>query len=411
MQRSSGNALDQLFIDEMTDLRHSITRLSAVIEGMDGGLHAHVPNASRGVATAFPIGYLPSSFRFPIGLTPEDCWHRWHAKERPLRAITIKMLPDTVTLAERARQSNLRRKMKGVMEILAGTTPNKTIDLDVDFVWKACWSRCVALFGIREPCSLVVTTLYDWLVKQQDKVKQAREAPPIALHEAATAAAEAATATASAAAGLAAAVAANPPVRSVSAALGSESVAVIPLVRSVRAAAVDAAPLPATLAAAVAANPPEPSERAVQSLHEAVLSGPPLTLSAHSAVVTVQLQQLLDVHICHEQVPDDLPDSGVRCKHCRGTYKTLKCARKHHGICRFVKRSRPPAPCASLIGCQLDDTCFDISLALRLGAAHHLNFDHVAAQSAARRFIEAEQFIAANQAAASAAAADALLLP
>jgi hypothetical protein len=229
-----------VFIDELAELRksinqnnQSITRLCTVIEGREGGIQARVANVSDVVATVFPIGYLPSSFRFPVGLTAEDCWQRWHGKDRPFREITVKMLPDTLLLAERIRQSTLRRKMKGVMEILQGTTPNRTVDIDVDFVWKACWARCVTLFGIREPCSLVVTTLYDWLLKQPDKVKQAREAPPIALHEAASAAAENATATAQAAARVATAVAANPPVRSVSAALGAAAVAAIPPVRNV----------------------------------------------------------------------------------------------------------------------------------------------------------------------------------
>jgi hypothetical protein len=413
-----------VFIDEMAELRKSInqnnqsvTRLCAVIEGIEGGVHAHVPNALRDVTAVFPIGYLPSSFRFPVGLTAEDCWQRWHAKERPLRAITVKMLPETLSLPERARQSVLRRKIKGVMEILQGTTPNRTVDIDVEFLWKASWARCVTLFGIREPCSLAVTSLYDWLLKQPDKVKQAREAPPIELHEAATAVAENAAATAHAALGLAAAVAANPPVRSVSAAIGAAAVAAVPPARSVNAAAgaaaVADAPLPANLAAAVASNPPEESVPAVQPLQEAVLSGqvvgnPPLTLSARSAVAMVQLQVIDAQQIIHEPVPD-LPESGVRCKHCNKVLCNVIIARRHHPRCHAVRQSTPPAPCALWTGSRLDSTCLVISLAARLGPRHHLAFDHYAADAALRRFHEAEQFIASNNAAASAAASDALL--
>jgi hypothetical protein len=436
-----------MFIDEMAELRktinqnsQSVSRLCSVIEGMEGGVQAHAPNSSRGVATVFPIGYLPSSFRFPVGLTAEDCWQRWHCKQRPLRAITVKMLPDTLLLAERARQSVLRRKIKGVMEILQGTTPNRTVDIDVDYVWKACWARCVTLFGIREPCSLAVTTLYDWLLKQPDKVTQAREAPPIALHEAATAAAENASATAHAALGLAAAVAANPPVRSVSAAAGAAAVAANPAVRSVSAAAgaaavaanpavrsvsaaagaaavathppvmsaaAGAAPLPANLAAAVAAYPPERIEVPFGPRHEAVLydegvGNPPLIVSAHSAVAMVQLQ-VIDAQISEEQVPD-IPDRGVACKHCKVIFVNVQVARRHHERCPTLKYTKPRPPCASWTGCRLDHHCLFISRVERLG-----NQDHYAADAALRRFHDAEQSIASNHAIASAAAADALL--
>lgn len=372
-----------MFIDEISELRQSITRLVAVIEGMDGGLHASVPNASRGVQNVLPIGYLPSSFRFPLGLTADDCWQRWHGKERPLRTITVKMLPDTLSLADRARQCTLRRKMKGVMEILQGTTPNKTVDIDVDFVWKACWAQCVTLFGIREPCSLVVTTLYDWLLKQPDKVKQARAAPPIALHEAANAAAEIATTTARAAARLAAAVAATPPVRSAAAA----AVADTPPVRSAAAGGAAVPLLPESLAAA---------------------GQQPLTVSPHVAAAMVQLQ-VLDAQISHVEQAPNLPDKGVRCKHCKKILTDIKTARKHHTTCEALKHLTPAAPCASWTGCRLDDICFDISLAARVGPRHHLAFDHSASDAALRRFQAAEAYVASNQA-PSAAAAAALLL-
>jgi hypothetical protein len=178
-------ALEQA-VNEISDLKHSVERLTCVVEACPAFA---VVDGSEHRSNKWAIGYLPASFRFPVGISVQDCWFRWHDGDKPLRAITVKMLPSSLTSAERARQCVLRRKIKGVMQILQGNTPDKTVDLDSAFVWSACWARCVALFGIREPCSWVVTTFYDFLLKQPDSVRLARRATAISLAEASAAAA------------------------------------------------------------------------------------------------------------------------------------------------------------------------------------------------------------------------------
>jgi hypothetical protein len=123
------------------------------------------------------------------------------------------MLPSSLSSAERARQCVLRRKIKGVMQILQGSTPDKTVDLDPFFVWSACWARCVAAFGIREPCSWTVTTFYDFLLKKPDCCRSAKEAPAISFAEASAAAAATTANAAKAAALFAQAAAAYTPIR------------------------------------------------------------------------------------------------------------------------------------------------------------------------------------------------------
>ena len=110
----------------------------------------------------------------------------------------------------------VRRKIKGVMVIIQGQTPDKVVDVDPAFVWKACWARCVSLFHIEEPCTWAVGTLYDVLLKQPQCVIHARAAPSIAFAEAAAAAATSAAKTAKDAAAFALAAAAHPPVRVIS---------------------------------------------------------------------------------------------------------------------------------------------------------------------------------------------------
>ena len=203
-----GAALDQA-VAEISGMKRAVERLTHVVETCP----AFAAEGSEYRCQNWTIGYLPSSFRFPAGLQVRDCWFRWHDKEKPLRVVEVKMLPSTLTAAERARQCVLRRKIKGVMQILQGNTPNKTVDLDPAFVWDACWTRCVAAFQIREPCSWVVTTFYDFLLKQPARVEEARNAPAISFAEASAAAATSAAKTAQSAALFGQAAAAYAPIR------------------------------------------------------------------------------------------------------------------------------------------------------------------------------------------------------
>jgi hypothetical protein len=202
-----GAALDQV-VAEISDVKRAVEHLTSVVETCPA-FAAEKSNQQ----SSWRIGYLCDSFRFPIGLSVQDAWFRWHDREKPLRAITAKMLPSSLSSAERARQCVLRRKMKGVMQILQGSTPDKTVDVDPIYVWSACWARCVAAFRIREPCSSTVTTFYDFLLKNPDCCRSAREAPAISFAEASAAAAATTADTAKAAALFAQAAAANAPIR------------------------------------------------------------------------------------------------------------------------------------------------------------------------------------------------------
>jgi hypothetical protein len=202
-----GAALDQV-VAEISEVKRAVEHLTSVVETCPA-FAAEKSNQQSG----WRIGYLSDSFRFPIGLSVQDAWFRWHDREKPLRSITVKMLPSSLSSAERARQCVLRRKMKGVMQILQGSTPDKTVDVDPFYVWSACWARCVAAFGIREPCSSTVTTFYDFLLKKPNCCRSAREAPAISFAEASAAAATTTADTAKAAALFAQAAAAYAPIR------------------------------------------------------------------------------------------------------------------------------------------------------------------------------------------------------
>jgi hypothetical protein len=133
-----------------------------------------------------PRLWVESSFKFPVGVKIHDAWLRWHCGEQPLRVVTSKMLP---VCAERQRQCTLRRKFKGVMEIIQGQTKDSIVDMDVDYVWDVCWRRTVELFNIHLPCNWVISTAYDFFLKFPDKVKQARQSPPCECPDVAVAAA------------------------------------------------------------------------------------------------------------------------------------------------------------------------------------------------------------------------------
>ena len=202
-------------VEEIVELRHAVTDLKHVISG-----HVVSQPASAG-ATAllqcqtpkFYIGYITEKFPFPVSLSVEDSWRRWHCGDKPLRTINSKMLLSSLSASERERQLNLRRKMKAVMEILQGQTQNQTVDIDPIFVWKSCWTRAVALFRIPLPCTWTLSTTYDFFCKSSGLVKAAREAASVSVPDVAIAAAATATQAAEDARTFAVAAAAHRPVR------------------------------------------------------------------------------------------------------------------------------------------------------------------------------------------------------
>ena len=118
----------------------------------------------------------------PLSVKLYDAWLRWHCGAHPLRAVTSKMLPKTppgVDSAERDRQCVLRRKFKGVFDIIQGQTPNSVVDMDVEYVWDVCWNRIVILFSIQQPCNWVVSTAYDFLHRSSALVAEAKAFPTV----------------------------------------------------------------------------------------------------------------------------------------------------------------------------------------------------------------------------------------
>lgn len=211
-------------VEEMSELRHAVTDLKNVIEG-----HAASQPTSASAAAQIPkvyIGYITEKFPFPVGLSVEDCWRRWHCGDKPLRAINSKMLLSSLSASERQRQLCLRRKMKAVMGILQGQTQDKTVDIDPDFVWKSCWTRAVALFQIPEPCNWTISTAYDWFCRSSAAIKAAREAESVSVPDVAIAAAATATKAAQDARIFAVAAAGHHPVRVCDVVAGAGIVAV-----------------------------------------------------------------------------------------------------------------------------------------------------------------------------------------
>lgn len=128
----------------------------------------------------------------PLSVKLHDAWLRWHCGAHPLRAVTSKMLPKTppgVDPAERERQCGLRRKFKGVFDIIQGQTPDSVVDLDVEYVWDVCWNRTVSLFSVPEPCNWVVSTAYDAFHRDATLVTAAKASPTVAVPDVALAAA------------------------------------------------------------------------------------------------------------------------------------------------------------------------------------------------------------------------------
>ena len=128
----------------------------------------------------------------PLSVKLHDAWLRWHCGAHPLRAVTSRMLPKTpagVDPAERERQCGLRRKFKGVFDIIQGQTPNSVVDMDVEYVWDVCWNRTVTLFSIQQPCNWVVSTAYDFFHRSSALVVQAKALPTVAVPDVALAAA------------------------------------------------------------------------------------------------------------------------------------------------------------------------------------------------------------------------------
>jgi hypothetical protein len=186
------------------------------------------------------------------------------------------------------------RKMRAVMDILQGKTENKTVDLEPTFVWQACWARCVAAFEIPEPCSWVLTTLYEFMLKKPATVKAAREAPTISFAEAASCAASRAEKVSRDAAAFAHAAAACPPARTV---------------------AVAEVELDAPLAASADAISDVDVLSVVENIQLQSTHAPQLPASSHAAP----------------------PEKGYICNHCLGSFACIKTARGHHQKCRVVQ--------------------------------------------------------------------------
>ena len=306
-KQHTGTASNQAMIDEMHELRCAVVTLTTVLQR-----DPPAPSAAT-QHVALQIGYLPASFRFPVGLTAENCWYRWHDKDKPLRAIHSKMLPASWSPAERGRQCVLMRKMRAVMDILQGKTENKTVDLEPTFIWQACWDRCVAAFEIPEPCSWVLTTLYEFMLKKPATVKAAREAPTISFAEAASCAASRAEKVSRDAAAFAHAAAACPPARTV---------------------AVAEVELDAPLAASADAISDVDVLSVVENIQLQSTHAPQLPASSHAAP----------------------PEKGYICNHCLGSFACIKTARGHHQKCRVVQ-NHPALHCHVLKGAACD-ACF-----------------------------------------------------
>ena len=309
-KQNNGIEGNQAILDEMHELRCAVVTLTSVLQG-----DPLAPSSATQHVATFQIGYLPASFRFPVGLTAENCWYRWHDKDKPLRAINSKMLPATWSATERGRQCVLMRKMRAVMEILQGKTENKTVDLEPTFVWQACWARCVALFDICEPCSWVLTTLYDFMLKKPERVKAAREAQAISFAEAADCAASRADKVSRDTQAFAHVAAACTPAR-------CGSVPVLDL----------HVPLPASA--------DEMSDVQVASVVE-----------------NIQLQTTHAPQLPVVRPYVAPPEKGYICKHCHALLACIITARKHHTTCRVVRHTSPAMLCHALKGAACDD-CF-----------------------------------------------------
>jgi hypothetical protein len=314
-----GAALDQA-VTEIFEMKRAVERLTNVVETCPAF-------AAEKHQSGWRIGYISDSFRFPIGVSVQDAWFRWHDREKPLRAITVKMLPSSLTNAERARQCVLRRKIKGVMQILQGSTPDKTVDLDPFFVWRACWARCVAAFGIREPCTWTVTTFYDFLLQKPDCVKSAKEAPAISFAEASAAAAVTTQNAAQAAALFAQAAAAYAPTRVIN--MPSQGQSTAPASGDCP----DASPSVDVFAAALSLNP-DPAAPQFTDTHAA------------DDIVGDEPRASMDDNVCdaHQALTSSLSlyeygaKKGVRCLTCDRLYYDKSGFNKH--LPRYIDCAR-----------------------------------------------------------------------
>jgi hypothetical protein len=151
---------------------------STVLVSRVGSAAAAAATTASATATAAAL-----DFRFPTGLSTELCWNRWHNAPNALRDITPRIFASSSPLLreEVGRELAKRRKIKGVMEILQGQTTDLTVDLDPSYVWKRCWERCTKMFGLDEKRARVwaLSTLYDTLTKQPERMIEARAASPI----------------------------------------------------------------------------------------------------------------------------------------------------------------------------------------------------------------------------------------
>lgn len=320
-----GTVLDEA-VAEIAGLKQAVDRLTHAVQGCPAMTSTAESSVSQ---TAFPIGYLPASFRFPVSISAEDCWNRWHDARNPLRTINSKMLPASMSPAERIRQLCVRRKIKGVMGIIQGQTPDKVVDLDPAFVWKACWARCVSLFRIEEPCTWAVGTLYDVMLKQPQTVMEARAAPSIAFAEAAAAAATSAAKTARDASAFAEAAAAHPPVRVVSSnhtGIAREDAAAA----AAEAASDRASDVTAFVDAVATADMNDDNDDAANAS--------PFAVPIDSVVANILLQSQRAPTTPSPNVPTS--NRGVKCLRCMCVYYDKSGFNRH---LRFSDQCRPPS--------------------------------------------------------------------
>ena len=181
---------------QINGLMEAVVQLTHVITGVSNTAAQLQPTATNAWARIMPRLWLNPTFKFPVSVKLRDAWLRWHCGDHPLRVVTSKMLPKTPPgedSSERERQCVLRRKFKGVFEIIQGKTSNRVVDMDVEYVWDVSWNRVVTLFNISLPCNWVVSTAFDFFHHSPLLVVAAKALPSLEVpHVAAAAAARSA---------------------------------------------------------------------------------------------------------------------------------------------------------------------------------------------------------------------------
>jgi len=190
--QGGGGALASEDRVQINGLMQAVEHLTKVITGQSNSTAQIRPDAANAWSRIMPRMWIDSAFRFPVGVKLRDAWFRWHCGEHPLRVVTSKMLPKTPTgedPSERERQCVLRRKFKGVFQIIQGQTRDSVVDMDAEYVWDVSWNRIVSLFNISLPCNWVVSTAFDFFHRSPQLVSEAKAFPSVAVPDVAVAAA------------------------------------------------------------------------------------------------------------------------------------------------------------------------------------------------------------------------------